>query len=397
MIVGEFHLTKLIKTKNKQMKNIIFSLLCFCFAFANVHAQEFSKPTLESPEKTFYAYLDNEKISNPAAYNGNVKKVIRTYKEYENGVDVVTLEKATMFVNTKGEFHKTVTRTYSFGIEDSKQEVNHLEEPKATIETKGNQTIKTVKQEAIDEELEYGFDLKGDEKYVFENDLLVAYYNNNDSISYVYDAKDRLVEIKTFESLVAEEYNDEDESVTYYRSTFEDKTLERVHYKNGKVQYKEFYDKFGEVIDIYKTDYTYSENNRIEKFQTVYKRYLFDYYDGLLTIDKQPYEDFPRVTTNDSIQTGMFQYSQTNKINAYQRVKGEESEEYTIIYDKNDRMHIVNGTLKFYRDGRLLSLPIEYEYLYDEKGNPSVINSSYFVGGEKMIHKQTILEIEYYN
>lgn len=384
------------KIINKQMKNIIFSLLCFCVAFANIQAQEFPKPTLASPEATFYTYLDNENISDPSKYNGNVKRVIRTYKEYENGVDAVTIEKTTMFVNQKGEFHKTITRTYSFGIEDSKQEINHLEEPKSTIEIKGNQTIKIVKQETIDEELEYGFDLKGDEKYVYKNDRLVAYYNNNDSISYAYDAKDRLIEIKTFESLVAEDYNDEDGSITYYRSTYEDKALERITYENDMPAKKIIYDKFGEVIDIYKKTYTYSKGKLLESFKTEYKRYLFDYYVDSIAIDKQMYSEFPKVEMNDSIQKGTFLYSPTQKIQAYKRTKGEEKEGYKILYDKNDRMQFVEGTLEFYQRGKLVKLEAEYEYLYDEKGNPKSIRSYYYIGGEKILHKETTFEIEYY-
>ena len=57
------------------MKNYYIFLLFFCFACANVYAQEFPKPELTSPEATFYTYLDNEKISDPTKYNGNVKKV----------------------------------------------------------------------------------------------------------------------------------------------------------------------------------------------------------------------------------------------------------------------------------------------------------------------------------
>ena len=278
------------------MKKTIFSLLCFYFAFANVHAQEFPKPTLQSPEKSFYTCLDNEKISDPSKYNGNVKKVIRTFREYENGVDVLTLEKTTMFVNTKGEFEKTVIRGYAFGIEDSKEVVNHLESPKATIQKNGNQTIKIIKNE-LNEDLGYEYEEKGDDTYVYENDRLVAFFNNNDSISYSYDAKNRLVEIKMFESLIAEEYNEDDESTTLWRSEFEDKALQRITYENGRIKSKMLYDKFGEVIDIYKTNYTYLEDDRIEKFQTVYKRYLYDYYDNSISIDAQKYADFPEAVS----------------------------------------------------------------------------------------------------
>ncbi|MCH2194098.1 hypothetical protein [Kordia sp.] len=123
---------------------------------------------------------------------------------------------------------------------------------------------------------------------------------------------------------------------------------------------------------------------------------MFDYYDTSIPIDKQKYEEFPRVETNDSIQMGTFQYSKTNKITAYHRTKGEEKETYTITYDKNDRMYFVEGTLVFYQKGKLVPLNIEYEYLYDEKGNPSSIRSYYYLGGEKLLHKETTFEITYY-
>ncbi|WP_430411984.1 hypothetical protein [Kordia sp.] len=377
------------------MKKKILYFLCSCFAFANVHAQVFPKPSLSSPEKTFYTYLDNENISNPENYTGNVKKVIRTFKEYEYGLDVLTLEKTSMFVNREGKFHKTVVRTYSFGIEDSKTETNHLEVPKATIKTNGNKTLKIIKSE-LNADLGYEYEEKGDDTYVYENDRLMAFFNNNDSISYVYDAKDRLVEIKMFESLLLEEYNDEDEATTLWRSEFEDKFLQRITYENGRVKSKIMYDKFGEVIDIYKTTYTYSKVNLLQKFETIYQRYLYDYYDSSIVIDKQKYSDFPKVGETDSIQTGTFQYSKTNKINAYAVVNGDEKESYTIVFDENDRLHLVNGILQFYGNGQLQKLEVEYEYLYDEKGNPKSIRSYYYNGGEKMIHKETTFEIEYY-
>lgn len=377
------------------MKKQILTFLSFYFAFANVHAQEFPKPEFPSPERSFYNYLDNEKISDPSKYNGNVKKVIRTFKEYEAGVDVIILTKTTLFVNTKGEFEKSVMREYSYGIESSKEETNHLKDPKAIVKKEGNRTIKIIKNE-LNEDLGYEYEEKGDDYYVYEKERLVAFHNNNDSISYVYDVKERLVEVKFFESLIAEEYNDDEESTTLWRSDFEDRALQRITYKNGRVVSKIIYDKFGEVIDIYKTTYTYSNANLITEFQTVYKRYLYDYYESSTAIDKQKYADFPKVDSNDSIQKGTFQYSGKSKIQSYIMENGDEKEDYKIKFDANNRMHIVTGVLQFYKDGEIQKVEVEYEYLYDEKGNPKSIRSYYYNGGEKIIHKETTFEIEYY-
>ncbi|MFK7750869.1 MAG: hypothetical protein AB8B65_20940 [Kordia sp.] len=375
------------------MKNYIVIILCF--AFANVYAQEFPKPTLISPENTFYAFLDNERISDPTKYNGKVKKVVRTFKQFEQGYDEASTEKVTLLLNKSGKLAKTITRTYTYGIEDAKEEINHLVAPKAEIQKEGNITIKIIKEE-LPEDVYYAGDQKGDDRYVYTNDKLVAFYTNNDSISYAYDAKERLNEIRMFESLIMEEYSDEDDSVMYMRSQFEDKFLEKVYFKNDLPARKMVYDKFGEVIDIYKKSYTYTANQQLAKFQTEYTRYLFDYYETALPIDKQKYSEFPKVEMNDSIQTGTFQYSKTNKITSYYRTKGEEKESYTVTYDENDRMYFVVGTLVFYQKGDLVSLDIEYEYLYDEKGNPSSIRSFYYIGGEKILHKETTFEIEYY-
>ncbi len=367
-----------------------------CFAFANVHAQEFPKPKLPSPEDAFYTYLDNENISDPSKYKGNVKKVVRTFKQNDNNVTGIAMEKTSMFVNTKGELEKTEIRTYSYGIEDSKTVTNHLESPKATIKKEGNKTIKIIKNEILENDFESEYDLKGDDIYVYENDRLTAFYNDNDSISYVYDAKDRLIEIKMFESEVMEEYNDEDDSVTYLRSAFEDKALFKVTYKNRLLATKEVYDKFGEVIDIYKTTYAYTDANLLENFQTIYKRYLYDYYDSSIPIEAQKYNEFPEVEETDSIRKATFKYSPKNKISTYAREIGNEKETYKITFDANDRMHIVEGNLQFYQNGKLQKLEVEYEYLYDEKGNPKSIKSYYYLGGKKVLDKETTFEIEYY-
>jgi len=378
------------------MKNHITFLLGFVLAFANVHAQEFPKPKIASPETLFYDYLDNEHISDPTKFNGKVKKVVRTFKEYDQSANTTTIEKINLFVNRNNVLEKTVRRTYSFGIEDYKEVTNHLEEPKAEIVKKGNQTIKKIIKNEPENNFYIENEFKGDDQYMYENDRLIALYNNIDSISYRYDAKDRLISIRSLESLVAEEYDENENLVAYWQYDFEDKAFEKIYYKNDLPTRKVAYDKFGEVIDVYKKTYTYSSNKLLEKFQTEYKRYLFDYYDTSIPIDKQKYEEFPRVETNDSIQMGTFQYSKTNKITAYHRTKGEEKETYTITYDKNDRMYFVEGTLVFYQKGKLVPLNIEYEYLYDEKGNPSSIRSYYYLGGEKLLHKETTFEITYY-
>ncbi len=378
------------------MKNQILFFLCCGFACANVHAQEFTKPTIASPESTFYEYLDNEHISDPTKYNGKVKKVVRTLKQFEQGYDEASTQKVTMLLNERGKLEKTITRTYTYGIEDSKEVINHLETPKAEVKKDGKFTIKIIKEE-LPEDVYYAGDQKGDDHYVYTNERLHAFFNNNDSIFYGYDRKNRLIEIKAFESLILEEYNEDEEndSIALWRSDFEERALEKVTYINDLPARKIIYDKFGEVIDIYKKTYNYNSDKLLTKFQTEYKRYLFDYYENSIAIDQQQYEEFPRVKTNDSIQTGTFQYSKTNKITAYHRTKGAEKETYKITYDNNDQIYFVEGTLTFYQRGKLVSLDIEYEYLYDEKGNPKSIRSFYYLGGEKILDKETSFEIEY--
>ena len=106
--------------------------------------RNFRNQKIASPETLFYDYLDNEHISDPTKFNGKVKKVVRTFKEYDQSANTTTIEKINLFVNRNNVLEKTVRRTYSFGIEDYKEVTNHLEEPKAEIVKKGNQTIKKI-------------------------------------------------------------------------------------------------------------------------------------------------------------------------------------------------------------------------------------------------------------
>jgi len=378
------------------MKNRLLIFLCCSFAFANVRAQEFPKPTMAAPEDTFYAYLENEYISDPTKFNGKVKKVVRTFKQYQQGTDPTTVQKVFMYLDATNTRTKTVTRFYEYGIEDVKEEINHLKSPEATIQQKGDTTIKIIIEDLPDD-VSYTIEQKGDDHYVYENDLLISFYNYNDSISYEYDSNNRLIYKHHLISLLADDFQEEEDgSYTQWRSAFTDRSLEKIHYENDLPVQKIIYDKFGEVIDVYKKTYTYSSNKMLTKFQTVYKRYLYDIYDESTPIAVQAYEEFPVVPTKDSIQTGTFQYSKTNKIIAYHRTKGEEEETYTVTYDDNDRMHLVTGNLKFYQRGKAVSLDVEYEYLYDEKGNPKTIKSYYYLGGEKLLDKETIFEIVYY-
>ncbi|MEM6684855.1 MAG: hypothetical protein AAF617_03580 [Bacteroidota bacterium] len=377
------------------MKTLLFFFLCCFFAFANIHAQEFTKPTMASPEETFYTYLDNKYISDPTQYNGNIKKVVRTFTQYEQGMDPKTIEKVFIYLDKKNTRTKTVKRYYQYGIEDVKEEIDHLETPTATTQQQGDLTIKTITEELL-EAIDMTIEQKGDDHYVYQNDLLIAFYNNNDSISYTYDSKKRLITKRCFESFLSDDFEEqEDGSYIQWRSAFTERSLEKLYYKNDLPARKIIYDKFSEVIDIYKKKYTYAQNKSLLKFETEYKRYLYDMYEESVPIDQQEYDTFPKVTTKDSIQIGTFQYSKTNKITSYQRAKGEEKEAYTITYNDNDLMHLVEGTLTFYRKGRLVSLPIEYEYMYDEKGNPKTVLTYYFLGGEKLIDNKVTFEIEY--
>jgi hypothetical protein len=376
------------------MKNKYLLFLC-CIAFAKLSAQEFPKPNLIAPEETFYSYLDNEEVSNPEKYKGKVQKVTITYREYEDGIIPATVEQ-TKIILKEGKKAKTITRYYSYGIESSKEIVNHFETPEAEIVQEGNSIIKIIKEE-LPADLEFTVEQKGDDFYVYKNELLTAFYNNNDSISFIYDSQNRLISKRHFISLIAEDFEeDENGTITQWRSAFTERSLEKITYENDLPSQKIIYDKFGEVIDVYKKTYRYSKNKTLKSFQTNYKRYLFDYYTESVPIDQQEYETFPIVEMNDSIQKGTFEYSKTNKITAYIRTKGEEKETYTITYNKNDQMHIVIGTLRFLRRGKPVDLDIEYEYLYDAQGNPSSVKAYYYKGGEKLLQRETTFEIEYF-
>lgn len=376
------------------MKNRYLLFVCCVCTFVNVFAQGFPLPKLASPESTFYTYLDNEYISNPEKFKGKIKKVVRTLRQYEQGVNPTTVERVTLFLDNNKKRTKTVSRYYVYGIEEYKEEVNHLETPEATITKEGNKTIKIIKDD--DPYAEYGYTEKGDDVYVYENDLLLAFYNNNDSLAYAYNDKNQLTFLQTFESLLLDEFDENGETTARWRTVFEVRGLEVLEYQNELPKQKIIYDKFGEVIDIYKKTYNYNADKLLTKFTTEYKRYLSDDYVASVPIEQQEYKTFQRVFTKDSLQTGTFQYSKTNKIIGYQRTKGEENEVYKITYNKEDLMYLVEGTLTFYQKGKLVALDVEYEYLYDDKGNPKNIKTFYYLGGEKMMDKETFFEIEYY-
>ena len=376
------------------MKNPILYFLFSMFVFMNLQAQELPTPKIIAPEDTFYDYLDNTAASNPEIIQGNVKKVIKSFKKYEEG-NAKTVERENLFFNKSRQLEKTIRQIFSFGIENSREVTNHLESPKVSFNKNGNRIMKIIEKTPPDNAYEYDPDFDGNETYVYENDLLIAYFNNNDSISYLYDNQNRLIQEKQFISIVAEEYS-EDGDITYWRSDFEDSALVKINYKNNRVQNKIFYNKFGELIEIYKTTFTYGKAAQLENFETVYKRYLFDFYEHDIPIDKQQYDTFQKVSTMDSIQTGKFTFSNSNKIRSYEMDTGERKESYTLTYDKNDRLHWVEGVVHFVYVEKPQKQKIAYEYLYDELGNPKVIKVYSYKNGEKILQKETVFEIEYY-
>lgn len=370
-----------------------FFYIAILFFIGTLQAQELPKPIVPAPENAFYKYLDNEQISDPSKYQGNVKKVIKTFREYDPQGKRLSTQKVMQFVNRKNQLERTETREYEFGLEINKTVENHLEQPEFTLKKEKNRVIKIIENTQEDV---YDFEEKGVDQYVYENELLMTFFNKNDSITYTYNNKQKLTEIRSYESLILESFDEDETSSTLWRSSFEENGLTVISYENELPIAREMYHKFGEVIDHYKTTYTYSKIKQLEKFQTVYTRYLYDYYDSTKAIDNQEYEKFPVVEMDNTIKEGVYQYTDTKNIKKYHLTDGKDVEDYTITYDENNRLHLVEGKLQFEKNGESHHLNLIYEYLYDANGNPASIKSYYFHGDKKILHKETVFDIIFY-
>lgn len=377
------------------MNRLHYVCVLIFLVFSNVNAQEIVLPRVESPENTFYAFLEHEKISDPEKFNGKPKKVVKTSRQFDEDVNPIVISVKTMYLNTDKMLTKTNERLFWDGVEESMVETDHLKKTDFTIEKKGNKTIK-IKQNKVVGNVDYSNEfLNGKEYYIYEKDRLITFYNANDSVSYTYNANKKLTGIRYMESLLLESHNDQDESVTFWRTEFQDKVIENVTYKNGKPIEKKVYSIFDEIINVETNVYTYNANNQLKKYQTTYR-----YYYDERTSENTPFNalDYSKLkkAEPDNVQTGTFSYDASNRLKTYEMTTADEKKSYEISYDPAGHLHLVKGVSQTFIDDKSKKHFLEYEYSYGAKGNPKNIRYYTYDSGEKMLEEEITFEIEYY-
>ncbi|MEP0266462.1 hypothetical protein [Dokdonia sp.] len=331
------------------------------------------EPEIPMLEGVLYQLLDDKKITNPTYLLGNIKEV-ETIFTLHTSPDNKTTETYTdtFILNTQ----RQVTR-FESSDEYSEREPSSFNERPLHFK---NDTI--FKSE--------------DYTYVFSKGRLLTKYGFEDSTSYIYK-KDKLLTIKEYKRDVLEEWEEENDEITLYYSEFELKSYQEAVYDKELLVHKKTYDVFYETINTYVTNYEYDHNNRLQKFNVVYKRYISDLID--LSKDPKKWKFSENYFVDGEIlnRGGMVSYDNANRIIAYQVSDSNNNEErYTISYSENDM--VVKGSRKDYAPQRDVIIPrdLEYVYIYDAQDNPIEIRSYIVNEGEKILDKSTMINITYY-
>ncbi|WP_046745144.1 hypothetical protein [Kordia zhangzhouensis] len=376
------------------MNDKLALLFFLCVTFVKVNAQKIELPRLESPENNFYAYLENEQISNPEKFYGKVKKVVKTIKQSHEEEALMVGSIETFYMNKQQKLEKSIERFYWYGVEESAEETEYLKTPKFTVKKKGTQTIKILKKEfAASTDYAQEF-LDPNDYYIYEKDRLVTFYNANDSISYTYNNAGKLTQIRYMESILSESY-DEDGTVTIWKSQFVDRALEKISYTNGLPKEKKIYSKYDESINTETISYTYTAKKQLLKYQTTYSRYHEGEYSNNYLMDGIDYSKLSKAE-EDKIQTGTYTYTASGQLKTYQIIAGDSQSKYTLVYDKANRLHKVIGNLQTTQEDEPNVKSVEYAYLYDDKGNPKIIRQYTLTDGKKELEEEITFEITYY-
>lgn len=355
-------------------------LLCILFLPSNIflYSQNYTiqEPEIPMLEAALYQLLDDEKITNPTFLLGSIKEV----------ETIFTLHPSPDNKNTEVYTDTFVLDTQGQVIRFESSDEYSEREPSSF-----NQRPLRFKNDTIFKREEY--------TYVFNKGKLLAKYNFEDSTSYTYK-KDKIKTIKNYQREASEEWNedgDENDPIILYYSEFELKSYQEAIYDKGLLVHKKTYDVFYETINTYVTKYEYDQNNRLQKFNLVYKRYTSDLIDISKNPKKWKFSEDYFVDGEILNRGGTVSYDTANRIVNYQVSDSNNNKErYTVSYNGKDM--VVKGSRKDYAPDRDVMIPrdLEYVYIYDAHDNPIEIRSYIVNEGDKILDKSTKINITYY-
>lgn len=370
---------------------LVFTIIFSCII---CEAQEdIIEPMLPFPEYSFSDVFDEQKVINPRFLNGKVKTVKRTFTQHETDESRLYQENYEYELNEHNEvvFYKSdLEEDYLIEESFSLLDNSHIK----------NDTI--INQDVIT----YTFK-KGRMVLMMEDQTTGGFL---DSIIYNYK-KDKLIEIKGFRSLVAEEYVDDVgfQEYSLMASEYELLNYEQAKYsKKGLLVAKRMYTNFYENVDVYETTYQY-DGKQIQSYQTTKKSYPAHDIDFSTLYKEWNFNEAKLIDESHEVSSGTYKYDKKGRIASYQSEQIAyhkdgtqeivEKQDYKYVYAKdNTKMEVF--VIRDYKDiiyeRGILHQEVIYEYLYDKHHNPIEINSYLLKDGKKHLDKSTKLTITYF-
>ncbi|WP_299678530.1 hypothetical protein [uncultured Dokdonia sp.] len=359
--------------------------LLSCIYLTN--AQNRTLPDFPTPQNDFYRSLEEEKVTNPLFLEGNVREVNRTFTQHISpDSDQTYTENYYYLINTDRKITKYTTDNVFDDI---------------TVENLNSELLPIIVNDTIIKEDDFY-------TYIYKKGKLTNYmaYDIEGGMmdSIVYNYKNNQLHTRThYRSEGAIAFNEEDEideSVIYFSEFTIYGYGEATYTKTGQLQtlLQHEFTVESDLIDTYKSTYTYDPKGRFNSVSIVSDRYFLTY----KQLDKHPKKW--KLQENETVE-GMYletnitvTYDNQNRIETYSKV---DSQKNNIIYeisydtDRSKKIKVARDDYHFQKEA-IIHRDLLFEYTYDSQHNPTYIASYILLNDKKIIDKSTKLAIVYY-
>jgi len=324
-------------------------------------------PQFPAPENKIYDFLNDPRITDPKEMNGRVRHVVRNFIAYGEDGKVELKENETTVFGEKGEIleHKTSNNSYK---------------PAQKLDTINGYHVIIIDLEDF-----------GTEEFWYKNQLLMKRINHADGWEEIfeYDNQNRLIVRRKYAY---------DVSIDENLAAKKEIEAELVRYVDDKIYSKESYVFWLEVINVNKVIYAYNNQGFSSRYTYSYKRFLIDESELEKPLETLIYKKEDLVEGEEARYTGAFAYDVHDRLSGFylsDDFENDFKEEYIITHSEN--LLTVDAIFKTFEEDDTLVKNVQYIYSYDHQLNPIKIQSYYWRNNEKILEKETDIQIIYFD
>lgn len=374
-------------SRNHYMYKQVYTSLLLLICIVSINAQSRTLPDFPTPQNDFYTLLEEDKVTNPLFLEGSVREVNRTFTQHTSpDSDQTYTENYYYLINTDRKITKYTTDNVFDDI---------------TVENLNSELLPIIKNDTIIKEEDFY-------TYIYKKGKLTNYMAYDiaggmmDSIVYTYK-NDKLSTRTHYKSEGALEMDDEgfvDESVIYFSEFsiygYGEATYTKLGQLHTLLQHEFTIE--SDLIDTYKSTYTYDQQGRFKNATTVSDRCFLTY----KQLKKHPKKW--KLQENETVE-GMYiettfsvSYDSKDRITSYTKADSQKNNiVYNVSYENDAKKNIyVSRDDYSFQKEITIHRDLLFEYTYDTYHNPTYIASYILRNGKKVLDKSTELAIIYY-